>query len=86
MVRLREEPSTDNHPCAMIRAMEEFYYPNLRKKEEPKIEEATSQETEEISPEEDTDDEHQEDSPAAEKRSWLKAIYEFAKRALEEEE
>ena len=81
-----DDKERDEDHEQMIRAMEEFYYPNLRKKEEPKIEEAIPQETEELSPEEDTDDELQEDNPETENRSWLKAIYEFAKRAFEEEE
>ena len=66
----------------LIRAMEEFYYPNLRKKVEP----ASKQETEEVPEEVNQDDVLQEDNPPTEKCSWLKAIYDFAKRALEEDE
>ena len=65
-----------------IRAMEEFYYPNLRKKVEPVV----KQEPEEIPEEVNLDDDLEEDNPLKEKRSWIKAIYDFAKRALEEEE
>ena len=65
-----------------IRAMEEFYYPNLRKKVEPVV----KQEPEEIPEEVNLDDDLEEDNPLKEKRSWLKAIYDFARRALEEDE
>ena len=64
-----------------IRAMEEFYYPNLRKKVEPVV----KQEPEEIPEEVNLDDDLEEDNPLKEKRSWIKAIYDFAKRALEED-
>ena len=66
----------------LIRAMEEFYYPNLRKKVEP----VAIQEKEEVPEEDSQDDFLQEENPPTEKRSWLKAIYDFAKRALEEDE
>lgn len=65
-----------------IRAMEEFYYPNLRKKVEPVV----KQEPEEIPEEVNLVDDLEEDNPLKEKRSWLKAIYDFARRALEEDE
>ena len=65
-----------------IRSMEEFYYPNMRKKVEPVV----KQEPEEIPEEVNLDDDLEEDNPLKEKRSWLKAIYDFARRALEEDE
>lgn len=65
-----------------IRVMEEFYYPNLRKKVEPVV----KQEPEEIPEEVNLDDDLEEENPLKEKRSWLKAIYDFARRALEEDE
>lgn len=65
----------------LIRAMEEFYYPNLRKKEEPVAVETPLQEDKPL-----TEPDDQEEEPEEKKRSWLKILFEYAKRAFEEEE
>lgn len=61
--------------------MEDFYYPNLRKKSEPVVVAEDGPEKEEN----DSESEIQEEESVPEKRSWLKSIYDFAKHAFEEE-
>lgn len=81
-----DDKERDEDHEQLIREMEEFYYPNLRKKEEPVAEVVPLQESADLSPEEESEEDISEDNALTEKRSWLKAIYNFAKRALEEEE
>ena len=62
--------------------MEDFYYPNLRKKQEPVV----VAEDGPIIEENETESEKQEEESTPEKRTWLKSIFDFAKHAFEEEE
>ena len=78
-----DEKERDEDHEALICAMEDFYYPNLRKKVEP----VPIPEPEQSEFEQDSENEiMSEDNPPVEKQSWLKAIYDFAKRAFEEDE
>ena len=82
-----DDKERDDDHEQMIRAMEEFYYPNLRKKIEPiEIPEPELSEPIQSELEQDSEDDITQGNPPAKKQSWLKAIYEFAKKALEEEE
>lgn len=77
-----DEKERDKDHEALIRAMENFYYPNLQKKVEQVEEESPLQEDEEELNKTEGQEEDTEDKP----RSWLKILFEYAKRAFEEEE
>lgn len=86
---IKQEERNEDHE-RMLQTMKDFYYPKLRtKQQQEEIVETPQSDVEET-------DEREEDSPSMEiatdapdgngPRSWLKAIYEFARHTLEEEE
>ena len=77
-----DEKKRDEDHERLIKEMEVFYYPNLRKKPEPIVVAEDGPKIEEN----DTESEKQEEENTPEKRSWLKSIFDFAKHAFEEEE
>ena len=74
------EKERDEDHEKLIKAMEEFYYPCLS---DPMTESQEPDEPE-LDDENEPDDENEEPKP--QKSSWLKAIYDFAREAFEEEE
>ena len=77
-----DEKKRDEDHERLIQEMEDFYYPNLRKKQEPVIVAEDGPKIEEN----ETESEKQEEESTPEKRTWLKSIFDFAKHAFEEEE